>query len=88
MQLPRENRLVRLYIQLRNDDELGRQAIQNGDDDATPKRLLQIAQRTYEPYRMDYKRCDWWSLYHVRQCTYEQRTSLMFADRAAVSSGV
>lgn len=69
MQLPRENRLIRLYIQLKSDDELAQQAILNTHDETTPKQLLKIAQRTYEPYQMSYKRCDWWSLYRVCQCT-------------------
>ncbi|BCR90132.1 uncharacterized protein ACHE_60018A [Aspergillus chevalieri] len=86
MQLPRENRLIRLYIQLKHDDELGQKAIQNAHDKNTPKRLLQIAQRTYEPYRMDFKRCDWWSLYHIGQRLvqeYRIRDRIFLAGDAA-----
>ena len=66
MQLPRENRLVRLYIQLKGDEELEKHVIQHTHDTDTPGRPLHIAQRTYEPYRLEYEHCDWWSLYRVR----------------------
>lgn len=70
MQLPRENRLVRLYIQLIGDKELEEQHVH---DSETPRRLLRIAQKTYEPYRLDYEHCDWWSLYRVRCCNYPNK---------------
>lgn len=66
MQLPRENRLIRLYIQLKGDEELEKQIIRHAHDTDTPRRLLHIAQLTYEPYRLEYEHCDWWSLYRVR----------------------
>lgn len=70
MQLPRENGLVRLYIHLKGDEDIER------NDTDTPKRLLQIAQRTYEPYQLDYERCDWYSLYRVRISIASQEMKL------------
>lgn len=63
MTAPRENRLLRLYIQLKGDDGLEQIARQRSED--SPKALVKIAERAMKPYYLRYKHCDWWSIYSV-----------------------
>ena len=62
MTLPRENRLVRFYIQLK--DFLGKEA--TGSSKSSPERLAGMAESIMKPYKLAFTHCDWWSLYHVR----------------------
>ncbi|EAW19726.1 putative FAD monooxygenase [Aspergillus fischeri NRRL 181] len=61
MTAPRENRLVRFYIQVKGDEELEKMA-QNRSED-TPRALIKAAERWISPYKLSYKHCDWWSIY-------------------------
>ncbi|KAI9646374.1 hypothetical protein NHQ30_004364 [Ciborinia camelliae] len=63
MVIPRENKLVRLYIQITTTEKgskTERSAI-------NPKMILESAQRTMAPYKLDYKHCDWWTAYQIGQ---------------------
>lgn len=60
MMAPRENRLVRLYVQLQ---KAGEEVKRQGEH--SPRALVEIAERTMKPYYLTYKHCDWWSLYPV-----------------------
>ncbi|KAN0089908.1 FAD binding domain protein [Hyaloscypha variabilis] len=64
MVIPRENKLVRLYIQMttteKGDLPLDRKNI-------TPQMILKCAQKTLAPYKLDYKYCDWWTAYQIGQ---------------------
>ena len=61
LSVPREDKLIRLYIQLGlEDDAQNRKTI-------TPKTIIKKAQEIMSPYRIDYKYCDWWSLYKIGQ---------------------
>ena len=64
MTLPRENRLVRFYVQLAEtgtrDDNFDRSAV-------TPEAIIDRAQSIMKPYKLDFKICDWFSVYTVRQ---------------------
>lgn len=62
MTVPRENKLVRFYIHLK--ERLGKEAM--GLSEASPHGLVEMAERTMKPYKLAFKHCDWWSLYHVR----------------------
>lgn len=62
MTLPRENRLVRFYIQLK--DFLGKEA--TGSSKSSPERLAGMAESIMKPYKLAFTHCDWWSLCHVR----------------------
>ncbi|KAJ5097871.1 FAD binding domain-containing protein [Penicillium argentinense] len=66
MVIPRENRLVRLYIQLRTTEhaQSGMKADRSG---ITPEVILQSAQRILHPYKLDYSYCDWWTAYQIGQ---------------------
>lgn len=63
MVIPRENKLVRLYIQITTTErgaKIERSAI-------NPKMILESAQRTMAPYKLDYEYCDWWTAYQIGQ---------------------
>lgn len=66
MVIPRENRLVRLYIQLkevRPVDATGRA----DRSQITPALIFSSAQRILAPYWLDYEYCDWWTAYQIGQ---------------------
>lgn len=65
MVIPRENKLVRLYIQL-TTIEKG----EGGKADRSkinPDVILASAQRIIAPYKLNYKYCDWWTAYQIGQ---------------------
>lgn len=70
MVIPRENKLVRLYIQLTtaSGDGSGKRFDRS---QINPQVILQSAQRILAPYKLDYAYCDWVSGHFpsiVRQC--------------------
>ncbi|KAJ6134382.1 hypothetical protein N7523_000704 [Penicillium sp. IBT 18751x] len=66
MVIPRENKLVRLYIQLQATDynKTGSKVDRSW---ITPSIILQSAQRIMRPYKLDYTYCDWWTAYQIGQ---------------------
>ena len=65
MVIPRENKLVRLYTQLR-EVPVG----EGGRADRskiTPDMILKSAQRIIAPYKLTYEYCDWWTAYQIGQ---------------------
>ncbi|KAJ5674938.1 uncharacterized protein N7477_004872 [Penicillium maclennaniae] len=66
MVIPRENKLVRLYIQLQATDynKTGSKVDRSW---ITPSIILQSAQRIMHPYKLDYTYCDWWTAYQIGQ---------------------
>ncbi|KAJ5130883.1 uncharacterized protein N7515_006922 [Penicillium bovifimosum] len=66
MVIPRENKLVRLYIQLQttNYQKNGAKADRSW---ITPEIILKSAQRILHPYKLDYAYCDWWTAYQIGQ---------------------
>ncbi|KAG4025666.1 hypothetical protein MFRU_053g00350 [Monilinia fructicola] len=63
MVIPRENKLVRLYIQITTTEKgavIERSAI-------NPKMILEAAQKTMAPYKLNYEYCDWWTAYQIGQ---------------------
>ena len=63
MVIPRENGMVRLYIQLTEvkPDETGRA----DRSQITPASILKAAQKIIQPYQLTYEHCDWWTGYQV-----------------------
>lgn len=62
MTVPREDRLVRLYVQLGEtawDSDLVRPV------EVTPEMILEHAQRIFHPYTLNFGICDWHSMYTV-----------------------
>lgn len=65
MVIPRENKLVRLYIQLK---EVAPDASGRADrSKITPDLIFGAAKRILEPYKLDYEYCDWWTAYQIGQ---------------------
>ncbi|KAI1391801.1 FAD binding domain-containing protein [Hypoxylon trugodes] len=64
MTVPRENRLVRLYVQL-GETAQGSRLV--NPKDVTPEMILTYAQRIFKPYQLDFRVCDWHSVYTVGQ---------------------
>ncbi|KAG9672414.1 phenol 2-monooxygenase, partial [Aureobasidium melanogenum] len=64
MTLPREDGLVRFYVQL------GESAAKGGTFDrsnVTPDDIIETSRRILQPYTLDYSHCDWFSVYTVGQ---------------------
>ena len=65
MVIPRENKLVRLYIQL---VEVTPDASGRADrSKITPDFIFGAAQKILSPYKIDYEYCDWWTAYQIGQ---------------------
>ena len=67
MVIPRENKLVRLYIQLNEVNAAGKQVDRSK---ICPEMILRSAQKIMSPYKLTYKYCDWWTAYQVRVSAY------------------
>lgn len=67
MVIPRENKLVRLYIQLTttNQDSQGAQKFDRSQ--ITPETIIASAQRIMQPYKIEYRYLDWWTAYQIGQ---------------------
>ncbi|KAI4214688.1 MAG: hypothetical protein LQ351_002761 [Letrouitia transgressa] len=64
MVIPRENRLVRLYIQLTEVKDAGRSMDRSK---ISPEMIIEAAQRIISPYNITYDYCDWWTAYQIGQ---------------------
>lgn len=63
MVIPRENKLVRLYIQLK---EISTDVSGRADrSKITPEIIFGAAQKILSPYKIEYEYCDWWTAYQV-----------------------
>lgn len=64
MTLPREDGLVRFYVQLGESSAMG------GNFDrskVTPDDIIETSRKILQPYTLDYSHCDWFSVYTVGQ---------------------
>ncbi|OBT54088.1 hypothetical protein VE04_06258 [Pseudogymnoascus sp. 24MN13] len=64
MVIPRENKLVRLYIQMTTTEKGGEPVDRTN---ITPAMILECANRTLAPYKLSYEYCDWWTAYQIGQ---------------------
>ncbi|KAI5861686.1 putative phenol 2-monooxygenase [Durotheca rogersii] len=65
MVIPRENKLVRLYIQLK---EVTPDASGRADrSKITPEIIFSAAQKIISPYKLSYEYCNWWTAYQIGQ---------------------
>ncbi|KAH9821440.1 phenol 2-monooxygenase [Teratosphaeria destructans] len=74
MTVPRENRLVRLYVQMgetATDEKFDRSSV-------TAEKILAKAREAFHPYTLDFRICDWQSVYTVGQ---RLAPSFSFRDR-------
>ena len=72
MVIPRESKLVRLYIQLTTTNADGSAGgIAGGKkfdrSKITPETIIASAQRIMRPYKITYKYLDWWTAYQIGQ---------------------
>jgi 2-polyprenyl-6-methoxyphenol hydroxylase-like FAD-dependent oxidoreductase len=61
--IPRENKIVRLYIQLQDLDvnqPFDRSTV-------TPETILIAANKILDPYKLSYIHCHWWTVYRIGQ---------------------
>lgn len=65
MVIPREHKLVRLYIQLTTTEKVGGTKLDRSN--FNPEVILASAQRILHPYKLTYKYCDWWTAYQIGQ---------------------
>ena len=70
MVIPRENKLVRLYIQLTTTNAEGGSGGKKFDRSTiTPETIIASAQKIISPYKIDYRYLDWWTAYQIGQRT-------------------
>ncbi|KAL4879954.1 FAD binding domain-containing protein [Aspergillus karnatakaensis] len=84
MTAPRENKLVRFYIQLNGDTELDKKVMEQNDE--SPRALIEIVRKIMQPYSLDYEYCDWYSVYPIKQGLvddYQVRHRVFLAGDAA-----
>ncbi|KAI0642306.1 FAD binding domain-containing protein [Trametes meyenii] len=66
--IPRENDLIRLYVQLSDADVIDPVTGRVDKERTTPQRVIEIAQRLLKPYRMEaIGEPEWWTTYAVGQ---------------------
>ena len=64
MVIPRERKLVRLYIQVNEVNRTGKGVDRS---EITPEIILGAAQKIMAPYKLTYDHCDWWTAYQIGQ---------------------
>ncbi|KAF2464475.1 uncharacterized protein BDR25DRAFT_296718 [Lindgomyces ingoldianus] len=83
MVIPRENKLVRLYIQL---NEIKPDASGRADrSQITPTTIITAAQKILSPYKITYEYCDWWTAYQIGQrvgTNFDSRSRVFLAGDA------
>ncbi|KAJ4360163.1 uncharacterized protein N0V89_000723 [Didymosphaeria variabile] len=83
MVIPRENKLVRLYIQL---TEIKPDASGRADrSKITPDTIIKAAQKIIAPYKLSYEYCDWWTAYQIGQrvgTNFDYRSRVFLAGDA------
>ncbi|PPJ59285.1 hypothetical protein CBER1_04205 [Cercospora berteroae] len=68
MVIPRENKLVRLYIQLTTTENIAESGGAKADrSEINPQVILESAQRIMSPYKLSYRKLDWWTAYQIGQ---------------------
>lgn len=68
MIIPRENKLVRVYVQLTKTAKTGDEAGSRADrSNISPESILAEAQKILAPYKISYKTIDWWTAYQIGQ---------------------
>ncbi|KAF2278824.1 uncharacterized protein EI97DRAFT_413707 [Westerdykella ornata] len=83
MVIPRESKLVRLYIQL---IEVKPDASGRADrSKITPEVIIKAAQKIIAPYSLTYEYCDWWTAYQIGQrvgTNFDYRSRVFLAGDA------
>lgn len=58
--------MVRLYVQF-PEDFSSPEIKAKENEKATVAEILKAAKSIFHPYTMDYKYCDWWTIYRIGQ---------------------
>jgi phenol 2-monooxygenase (NADPH) len=82
MVIPRENKIVRLYIQLTEVSAGGGRVDRSK---ITPEMIFDAAKKIMSPYKIDYHYCDWWTAYQIGQRVGEHFSKL---DRVFLAGGM
>ncbi|BEJ11446.1 hypothetical protein CspHIS471_0108680 [Cutaneotrichosporon sp. HIS471] len=69
MIIPRENNLVRFYVQLQDRAEKGERVDRTK---FTPESVIANAKKIFEPYTFDVQQLDWFTAYHIGQRVTEK----------------
>ncbi|KAI1815130.1 FAD binding domain-containing protein [Poronia punctata] len=73
MIIPRENKLVRLYIQLTEVSSSSSSSAGRVDrSKITQEMIFKAAKKIISPYKLDYYYCDWWTAYQIGQRSGER----------------
>ncbi|KAH8801442.1 FAD binding domain protein [Xylogone sp. PMI_703] len=64
MVIPREDNIVRLYIQMSHSDFPGGIVDRSN---ISPEKILKSANAILSPYTISYKKCQWWTTYQIGQ---------------------
>lgn len=67
MVIPRENKLVRLYIQVTTSQKAADGSQRADRSWITPEVILESAQKIMAPYKLSYRKLDWWTAYQIGQ---------------------
>jgi len=67
MIIPRENKLVRLYIQL---TEVSAGGVRVDRSKITPEMIFKAARKIISPYKLDYHYCDWYTPPHITSTAF------------------
>ncbi|ATY67381.1 FAD monooxygenase [Cordyceps militaris] len=68
MIIPRENKLVRVYVQLTTTAKVGDEAGSRADrSKINPDAIIAEAQKIMAPYKISYRTLDWWTAYQIGQ---------------------
>jgi phenol 2-monooxygenase len=82
MVIPRENKLVRLYIQLTTTEKTEEGGARADRSKINPEVILAAAQRIIAPYKLTYRKLDWVS--QTKSCAAEARWSLTTFSRSGL----
>ncbi|CAK7206201.1 hypothetical protein SEUCBS139899_008987 [Sporothrix eucalyptigena] len=67
MVIPRENKLVRLYIQITTTEKSADGSGRADRSKINPEVILQAANKIMAPYTLSYRTLDWWTAYQIGQ---------------------
>lgn len=61
--VPREDDMVRMYIQMSEGDISMNADGKLDKTQITPEHLFEVAQKSFKPYNITMDRCFWWTVY-------------------------
>ncbi|KAI9830058.1 MAG: hypothetical protein M1819_005888 [Sarea resinae] len=71
LSVPREKGMTRLYVQLPDSDSQF-DTMAGSDTSTIAKQIIASARKIIAPYSLEYRYCDWWTVYRVGQRVCDQ----------------